>query len=289
MNKSSYFIKDKALFGSYPTDSDIKYYEDIGVKYFIDLTCINEIKPYTHNSMYIKYCIKDMDVPKDCSKFSAFIIFVTNIIKNLNEGEKLFASCKGGHGRVGVLVSCILCMYHNIDPLDSLQLTSQYHSNRIDMKQKWREIGSPQTQKQKNFVIKLLTPICFSRNIKIGDKVGFSIYSAHPITITCGDDEITFETSELAYNFLIDREEGEVSNDKKIELMEYVVLKKLNTHNVFLSNLISTNLRPIIFCSSKDTFWGISKSGEGRNELGKILVRIRNTYILRNIESILSK
>ena len=34
----SYFIENKALFGSYLTSDDVRYFEKIGVRYFIDLT-----------------------------------------------------------------------------------------------------------------------------------------------------------------------------------------------------------------------------------------------------------
>jgi hypothetical protein len=35
MERSSYFIKDKALFGSYPTQESVEELEKEGVRYFI--------------------------------------------------------------------------------------------------------------------------------------------------------------------------------------------------------------------------------------------------------------
>ena len=37
MNKSSYFIENKARFGSYPTQESVKELEENGVKYFMSI------------------------------------------------------------------------------------------------------------------------------------------------------------------------------------------------------------------------------------------------------------
>ena len=38
MNKCSFFIKNKALFGSYPNPEQVNELQSIGVKYFVNLT-----------------------------------------------------------------------------------------------------------------------------------------------------------------------------------------------------------------------------------------------------------
>jgi hypothetical protein len=75
MERVSYFIKDKALFGGYPNQELVNELENLGVKYFIDLTFSNEkkiIKFYT-NQKYINFPIKDQKLPIDLNKFSIFI------------------------------------------------------------------------------------------------------------------------------------------------------------------------------------------------------------------------
>ena len=52
MNYCSYFIKDKCMFGSFPTQESVNELEHEGVRYFIDLT-YNEKEnkkkfPYPH-------------------------------------------------------------------------------------------------------------------------------------------------------------------------------------------------------------------------------------------------
>ena len=83
MDKASFFVKNKALFGSYPTQKDIEEYEENGVIYFINLTENGEkgIEPYKTKYTYIHYPIKDMRIPTDWNSFAEFIIKVSNIIK----------------------------------------------------------------------------------------------------------------------------------------------------------------------------------------------------------------
>tara|TARA_Y100000591_G_scaffold332517_1_gene370141 strand:+ start:5453 stop:6325 length:873 start_codon:yes stop_codon:yes gene_type:complete len=162
METCSYFIKDKGLFGSYP-NSSIVYNELVnnGVKYFVDLTTDKEKgKLNVYNSdNYLSYEIKDRYIPENLYNFVKFIHKISEIIKQLNEGEKIYIHCKGGHGRCGIVVSCLLCYIYRYTSTRSLELTNEYHNNRQVMNERWRKVGSPQTEKQKDFVHKLFKPI----------------------------------------------------------------------------------------------------------------------------------
>ena len=99
MNTSCYFIKEKALFGSFPSQSSVDELEnDLNVRYFVDLTNSNEkkITPYKTKYNYMNYPITDRHVPEDLLSFSKFIIRVSKIIKNLKKDEKIYIHCKGG-------------------------------------------------------------------------------------------------------------------------------------------------------------------------------------------------
>ena len=76
MNRSSEFIENKALFGCYPRQENVKELEDMGVRYFIDLTCKGEknIVEYTTQYTYINFPIKDRRIPSKWSDFSVFIL-----------------------------------------------------------------------------------------------------------------------------------------------------------------------------------------------------------------------
>jgi hypothetical protein len=168
MDTCSYFIKDKALFGSYPSDVSVKELEDNGVRYFVNLTYDDEdkIKQYHTNYQIITYNIKDRSVPHDLLTFTQFISQLADIIKQLKISEKIYIHCKGGHGRSGLVVACLICYIFKLSPYEALNYTSKCHSNRSVMRDKWRKIGAPQTHLQKKFVHQLFRPINYARMFK---------------------------------------------------------------------------------------------------------------------------
>lgn len=135
-------------FGNYPTQEIVQELENIGVTYFIDLTTENEkgIVKYNTTKKYYAYPISDMSFP-DIESFYDFVIMICDVMRT----ETVYIHCKGGHGRSGILVACILIVMNQITPMHSIYLTTTYHNMR-DMKLKWKRIGSPQTNAQKNFV-----------------------------------------------------------------------------------------------------------------------------------------
>jgi protein tyrosine phosphatase len=164
MDRSSYFIKDKALFGSFPTKDAVAELEKEGVRYFIDLTFPDEnnITPYFTKYMYISFPIKDRYYPENKSEFTEFILKIAHIIVNLNGDEKIYIHCKGGHGRSGIVVSILLYHLFNLTPENALEHTKKSHNNRLVMRDKWRKIGSPQTYYQKVFVHNFCNSLSFT-------------------------------------------------------------------------------------------------------------------------------
>lgn len=298
MDKCSYFINNKALFGSSPTQEIVTELENLGVKYFVDLTCTNErgISEYTTKFSRFKFPIKDRSIPENKTAFCSFILKIFLILKNMKSGVKMYVHCKGGHGRSGVVVASLLCLYHNITPEIALEKTKEAHQQRKTMRDKWREIGSPQTIFQKNFVISLFKPILYHSN----QYTCFNTQSSNSITI---DNLGTFPTVEALYqafknpfdkNYLKDLQNPandpiklgknvKLRQDKdwnKIKLaVMYNVLKiKFNQYPDHLSILINTYLRPIIKCSSETSYWCNMEN----NFFGRLLEKIRNEQFLIN-------
>lgn len=58
------------------------------------------------------------------------------------------------------------------------------------------------------------------------------------------------------------------------------VQKKFDTHKVLKELLLSTGDNLIIENSPYDNYWGIGQTGDGLNQLGTALMRVRQ--ILRN-------
>lgn len=304
MDRSSEFIKDKALFGSYPTQEAVEELEYNNVKYFIDLTCTGEkkITPYKTNYTYIKYPIIDHRVPTDWNSFAKFILKLSSIIQFLGEDEKVYIHCKGGHGRSGIVVACLLCYLYGMSPSEAISKTSRYHSKRVEMREKWRRIGSPQTRSQKHFISKFFEPLYIYENCTQYYTDGFLLNSDHPVFIKNIGMFPTAESAFFSFKCPLDEKyinklQNSKSTDEiyriektvidppnwkkiRISLMYMVLYEKFIQNKKIQSYLLNTGLRPIKFCSI-DLYWGVSdnKKQTSENILGKLLVKLRkNLY-----------
>ena len=302
MERSSYFIKDRAMFGSFPTQEAVNELEKEGVRFFINLTEDNEkkITPYTTKYTYISFPIVDRHVPKDWCSFAVLIIRVSDIIKALKPKESLYLHCKGGHGRSGIVVASLLCYMFGMTAERALEQTTKSHSKRRVMREKWRKLGSPQTYYQKIFVHKFFEPLMFYRAYKIGATAGFSNFTTHQITIeglgTFSNAESAIqayknptnreyvENQEKSYSPIISKILGRKTELRTDwvevcdELMYKVAKAKFNQNPELKDNLIRSGLRPIIQHTRGDHFWGDGGDGSGRNKLGKILTSLREEY-----------
>ncbi len=68
-------------------------------------------------------------------------------------------------------------------------------------------------------------------------------------------------------------------HDKKTEIMEDIVRHKLEQHPYVRHKLIQTGNRKIVEDSPKDDFWGWGRDKKGKNELGKIWMKLREEII----------
>lgn len=64
-------------------------------------------------------------------------------------------------------------------------------------------------------------------------------------------------------------------DDVKVGVMEDILRAKISQHPYIREKLLETGSREIIEDSHKDAFWGRGIDYKGRNELGKVWMRIR--------------
>jgi predicted NAD-dependent protein-ADP-ribosyltransferase YbiA (DUF1768 family) len=291
MDRASYFILNKALFGSFPDQQSVKHLEEIGVRYFIDLTNHNETKtiPYTTNYNYLKYPILDRKIPEDWCSFAALIVRLCDLLKRTD--GKLYIHCKGGHGRSGIVVACVLCYYFKMNPEEALKKTNEFHNDRKEMKEKWRKIGSPQSKRQKDFVHRFFRSLKYTSSYN-DINFPFSNNSDHQVTIP---EVGTFPNAYFAYQYYKSPDDSRytenlknrISNnsdiideweDRKINYM-YNILKLKFTQHIELKNmLLNSGLRPLCKISI-DKFWGDGFDGTGLNHHGKLLQKIRREML----------
>ncbi|MDP2873890.1 MAG: NADAR family protein [bacterium] len=62
---------------------------------------------------------------------------------------------------------------------------------------------------------------------------------------------------------------------RKVAIMEDIVRHKLKQNPYVLHKLVQTGKRKIVEDSPKDAFWGWGEKRDGRNELGKIWMKLR--------------
>ena len=304
MNYCSFFIKDRALFGSYPDEDRFQQLLSNGVKYFVDLTTITEqqgLYSYKNNEniQYINFPIIDKKYPTNIVSYVKFIINISNIIRQLRNSDKIYIHCKGGHGRSGVVVASLLCYVYNIEPDNALEKTTKYHSQREIMRERWRKIGSPQTNNQKTFVIKLFKNLYFFKAFKKGNTMGFSNFSFHDIhdpklNITCSNSECLFhiyknpadndhisKMIELhnplkCKNYGDKLKTSEKWEKNKIKIMKSILKLKIEQHEDIKENLLNTGFRKIIYNNKLDSYWGIGDDNNGENYLGKLWMELRH-------------
>ena len=165
---AAFFIRDQCLFGAYPTQHQIHELEEWGVDLIVNLTNKHEknIRTYSTSVKTINFIISDNKVPENIIEFCALIIHITKLI---DQNQKIYIHCKGGHGRSGVLVASILCYKYRIMPHEAIQLTTKYHSTRPiharrpKMNEYWKSKGSPQTKEQKQFVVSIFHPYVITK------------------------------------------------------------------------------------------------------------------------------
>lgn len=64
--------------------------------------------------------------------------------------------------------------------------------------------------------------------------------------------------------------------EDKVEIMEDICRHKLQQHPYVQRKLLQTKNLPLVEDSPKDPYWGWGEDREGRNELGKVWMRLRD-------------
>lgn len=299
MNHSSYFIEEKGLFGSYPTQSSVNELEANGVRVFVDLTCNNEVvAPYDTKYAYISFPIRDRCVPTDRICLSRFIISISRIISSLKQGEKIYVHCKGGHGRAGVIVACLLCYIQGIPADEALAYTLKCHGQRNIMKPYWRVIGSPQTKYQKNFVRFMFEPIHIFNTSRLGHNNCLSNFAYISVAVPNVGTFHTLEAAFQAHRNLEDKEyvQSQIQSQsagyskvlgrkcetsdrwisQHVDIMTYLINLKIEQHDFIRYYLLKTGLQRFGKYSLFDSYWSIGEDGKGKNILGKIITKARD-------------
>jgi N-glycosidase YbiA len=72
-----------------------------------------------------------------------------------------------------------------------------------------------------------------------------------------------------------------VWNSIKVSVMEEIIRSKISLHPYVKEKLLESGVREIVEDSDKDSFWGRGEDFKGRNELGKVWMRLRGEMRVR--------
>lgn len=215
---TSCVLKDKLYFGGYPCPSMIDNLNNHKFTIIIDTTSkqekyLNKLFIYNNliNKLGIKYFnfpINDSNIPNDIESFKQFIRHLVNIFLYY-PNEKFYIHCRGGHGRSGLLISGLLCYIYNMIPEKAIEMTTNAHKNRVNLKLKWKNIKCPQNFIQRKFIYDYFKPIKINHDyINIFSN---SLYQSFPRPIIINNNDPFFKMKEI-----------------------YCLLRQLVVHGVFL-------------------------------------------------------
>ena len=57
--------------------------------------------------------------------------------------------------------------------------------------------------------------------------------------------------------------------------MEEALYKKFTQHQPLMARLLKTGIAELVYAEASDAFWGEGPAGQGANELGHALMRVR--------------
>lgn len=148
----------RMLFGGYPTRDGMVQLQNMNVKYIVDLTTPiekNKLGYYyakDYGMTYISFPIRDNFVPYDMDSFNEFIVSLMFIVNNMKDNEYIYIHCKGGHGRSGMIVCCLLCLMYGKTPSQSIHEVTHGHRQRPLLSSKWKMRLCPSNEIQRVFV-----------------------------------------------------------------------------------------------------------------------------------------
>lgn len=149
---------NRLFFGGYPSKQNLFDLQRNGVRYIIDCTTVEEknrlpiYDPKFFNMLYLHYPIIDNFVPTNINNFRGFLNCIRMIIEKMEPHEAIYVHCKGGHGRSGMVLACVLCSLYGLSPYESIREITNAHLERKLLSPKWKSRLCPNNEVQRRFV-----------------------------------------------------------------------------------------------------------------------------------------
>ena len=309
MERSSYFIKDRALFGGYPRQEEVDELESVGVVCFVNLTYDTErkITPYKTSRKLIYFPIPDHGIPTDKVLFAGLIALLSDFIKNLGTGERIYVHCKGGHGRSALVVSCILHDMYRFNAEQVIELTTTFHTERPKLKCKWRNVVCPHHRFQRKYVYNFCQQIVVSRGSKSSISNCLLLSSKFSVETELGIFP-TAESALFAYKNSHNKKlvEGLKGYDRigmlrqtsalrqsdsdswlrvRLDFLERILMARIDQWNELRDTTVGTCLRPILYHCQGEGIGDFVSTVDRNLALPVVLEKIRRKLLLDHYTS----
>lgn len=111
--------------------------------------------PPKPNATCVRFPLED-GCPLPPSSFDALTQLARSILQwSVGERKRVYIHCKNGHGRTGLLVSCIVALAYHLPGMKAVNYCDSLHSCRDDTEDQ----SSPQTQEQRLSAISLISSL----------------------------------------------------------------------------------------------------------------------------------
>merc|ERR1719409_2253483 len=110
---------------------------------------------------FVHFPIEDCSVGDD----DAVLELAEQLVEHLLHGETLYVHCWGGHGRTGTLICIMLHMMYEMEAIDAMRRCQFVH----DLRRVPIQVGSPQTQAQRNQVCRVIASSLASDKLAAAD------------------------------------------------------------------------------------------------------------------------
>jgi len=154
--RCNFITEDKlVLVGARPETYTLDKLLDYGITTFVNLEENDEPwykERLSYDSKYkiMSLPIKNGSVPNKTEAMN----LVEDLLQCWKNKEKIYIHCKGGHGRAGLIGSLFVGIAYSFDAFEAIQHIEKCRMTRIDKSRNF--IPTPETQKQVNFIVKIL-------------------------------------------------------------------------------------------------------------------------------------
>lgn len=108
---------------------------------------------------FVHFPIRDCGITDD----GRVLELAKSLVTAMANGEVLYLHCWGGHGRTGTLVCIILHLMYGLEAMEAMAWCQKVH----DLRQFPVAVGSPQTQTQRDQVIRVINRLLSSSDVPI--------------------------------------------------------------------------------------------------------------------------